>query len=141
MGALEKVCGTIYPKDGPIIWFNLRQEPTVYVNGNPICARPANKIGEYAELGAITRDIIKAQETAFLGECESLSTLARVTFSGRETFPPQLCPILKALQPRTSRLTWDRSSTTSTRPPTSCSPTCPRLITRKEPSIGSPPRP
>merc|ERR1719201_2599253 len=68
--ALEKVCGTIYPKDGPIIWFNLRQETTVYVNGNPICARPANKIGEYAELGAITRDIIKAQETAFLGECE-----------------------------------------------------------------------
>jgi len=68
--ALEKVCGTIYPKDGPIIWFNLRQEPTVYVNGNPICARPANKIGEYAELGAITRDIIKARETAFLGECE-----------------------------------------------------------------------
>merc|ERR1711868_83688 len=59
-----------YPKDGPIIWFNLRQEPTVYVNGNPICARPANKIGEYAELGNITRDIIKAQETAFLGECE-----------------------------------------------------------------------
>merc|ERR1712027_66123 len=35
-----------------------------------ICARPANKIGEYAELGNITRDIIKAQETAFLGECE-----------------------------------------------------------------------
>merc|ERR1712168_411597 len=68
--ALEKVCGTIYPKDGPIIWFNLRQEPTVYVNGNPICARPPNKIGEYAELGAITRDIIKAQETAFLGEWE-----------------------------------------------------------------------
>merc|ERR1712217_646005 len=29
--ALEKVCGNIYPKDGPIIWFNLRQEPTVYV--------------------------------------------------------------------------------------------------------------
>merc|ERR1712025_1244323 len=70
MGALEKVCGTIYPKDGPIIWFNLRQEPTVYVNGNPICARPPNKIGEYAELGGVTRDIIKAQETAFLGECE-----------------------------------------------------------------------
>merc|ERR1712112_320465 len=68
--ALEKVCGTIYPKDGPIIWFNLRQEPTVYVNGNPICARPPNKIGEYAELGGITRDTIKAQETAFLGECE-----------------------------------------------------------------------
>merc|ERR1712001_806045 len=68
--ALEKVCGTIYPKDGPIIWFNLRQEPTVYVNGNPVCARPPNKIGEYAELGAITRDIIKEQEAAFAGECE-----------------------------------------------------------------------
>merc|ERR1712117_36164 len=67
---LEKVTGSIYPKDGPIIWFNLRQEPTVYLNGNPICARPPNKIGEYAELGTITRDIIKAQETAFLGECE-----------------------------------------------------------------------
>merc|ERR1712001_333099 len=67
---LEKVTGTIYPKDGPIIWFNLRQEPTVYVNGNPVCARPPNKIGEYAELGAITRDIIKEQEAAFAGECE-----------------------------------------------------------------------
>merc|ERR1712165_77056 len=67
---LEKVTGTIYPKDGPIIWFNLRQEPTVYVNGSPVCARPPNKIGEYAELGGITRDIIKAQETAFAGECE-----------------------------------------------------------------------
>merc|ERR1712183_151725 len=68
--ALNKACGEIYPKDGPIIWFNLRQEPTVYVNGNPVCARPPNKIGEYAELGAITRDIIKAQEAAFAGECE-----------------------------------------------------------------------
>merc|ERR1711992_135511 len=67
---LEKVTGSIYPKDGPIIWFNLRREPTVYVNGNPVCARPPNKIGEYAELGAITRDIIKEQEAAFAGECE-----------------------------------------------------------------------
>merc|ERR1712130_582406 len=24
---LEKVCGTIYPKDGKIIWLNMRQEP------------------------------------------------------------------------------------------------------------------
>merc|ERR1712165_192468 len=62
---LEKVTGTIYPKDGPIIWLNLRQEPDVYVNGQPICARPPNKIGEYAELGAVTRDIIKADEAAF----------------------------------------------------------------------------
>merc|ERR1712180_227052 len=62
---LEKVTGTIYPKDGPIIWLNLRQEPDVYVNGQPICARPPNKIGEYAELGAVTRDFIKADEAEF----------------------------------------------------------------------------
>merc|ERR1739846_31546 len=67
--ALNKVTAN-YPKDAPIIWFNLRQEPDVYVNGEPICARPPNKIGEYAELGAITRDIVKEQETKFLGECE-----------------------------------------------------------------------
>merc|ERR1711915_556140 len=64
--ALEKVCGTIYPKDGKIIWFNVRQEPTVYVNGEPLCARPPNKIGEYAELGAITRDMGKADEQEFV---------------------------------------------------------------------------
>merc|ERR1712127_46432 len=62
---LSKVTGTIYPKDGPIIWLNLRQEPDVYVNGQPICARPPNKIGEYAELGAVTRDLIKADELEF----------------------------------------------------------------------------
>merc|ERR1712180_587679 len=62
---LEKVTGTIYPKGGPIIWLNLRQEPDVYVNGQPICARPPNKIGEYAELGAVTRDLIKADEAEF----------------------------------------------------------------------------
>merc|ERR1712123_229452 len=68
--ALTKVCGDKYPKDGPIVWLNLRQEPDVYVNGGPICARPANKIGEYAELGDITRDIAKANEVEFLAQCE-----------------------------------------------------------------------
>merc|ERR1712060_385802 len=67
---LEKVTGSIYPKDGPIIWFNLRQEPDVYVNGQPICARPPNKIGEYAELGAVTRDLIKADEAEFFKAVE-----------------------------------------------------------------------
>merc|ERR1712119_68547 len=67
--ALNKVTAN-YPKDGPIIWFNLRQEPDVYVNGEPICARPPNKIGEYAELGDITRDIAKANEVEFLKQCE-----------------------------------------------------------------------
>jgi hypothetical protein len=68
--ALEKVCGTVYPKDGPIIWFNMRQEPDVYINGQPVCARPPNKIGEYAELGNITRDIVKAHEVEFLKQVE-----------------------------------------------------------------------
>merc|ERR1711962_1144453 len=68
--ALNKVCGNKYPKDGPIIWLNMRQEPDVYVNGEPICARPPNKIGEYAELGDITRDIAKANEVEFLKQCE-----------------------------------------------------------------------
>merc|ERR1712117_74599 len=68
--ALEKVCGTIYPKDGKIIWFNLRQEPSVYVNGQPLCARPPNKIGEYAELGNVTRDAVKEDEAEFVRVCE-----------------------------------------------------------------------
>merc|ERR1712123_362518 len=64
--ACEKVCGTIYPKEGKIIRFNVRQEPSVYVNGEPLCARPPNKIGEYAELGAVTRDMVKTDEPEFL---------------------------------------------------------------------------
>merc|ERR1739844_833036 len=68
--ALNKVCGDKYPKDGPIIWLNMRQEPDVYVNGEPICARPPNKIGEYAELGNITRDITKANEVELMKQCE-----------------------------------------------------------------------
>jgi len=71
---LSKVCGKTYPKEGPIIWINMRQEPNVYVNGNPICARPPNKIGEYAELGDVTRDIAKANEEEFLAVCEKRKT-------------------------------------------------------------------
>merc|ERR1739844_207095 len=67
--ALEKVTAS-YPKDGKIIWFNLRQEPTVYVNGEPLCARPPNTIGEYAELGNVTRDSIKEQEVSFIKTCK-----------------------------------------------------------------------
>merc|ERR1711997_1245523 len=62
---LEKVTGTIYPKTGKIIWFNVRQEPDVYVNGEPVCARPPNKIGEYAELGAVTADMLAKDEPEF----------------------------------------------------------------------------
>merc|ERR1712158_331292 len=63
---LEKGTGTIYPKTGKIIWFNVRQEPNVYVNGDPICARPPNKIGEYAELGNVTAEMLGKDEPEFL---------------------------------------------------------------------------
>jgi len=68
--AIEKVCEK-YPKDGPIVWINMRQEPIVYVNGNPVCARPPNKVGEYAELGDVTRASVKADEEEFLRVLES----------------------------------------------------------------------
>ena len=68
--ALTKVCGETYSKEGKIIWFNLRQEPSLYVNGEPVCARPSNKIGEYAELGNITRDQNKKDEPEFLTVCQ-----------------------------------------------------------------------
>merc|ERR1711863_16190 len=64
--ALNKACGEIYPKTGKIVWVNMRQEPVVYVNGEPLCARPPNKIGEYAELGDVTRDAVKEDETEFV---------------------------------------------------------------------------
>jgi len=59
--ALAKLAPT-----GSIVWINLRQEPIVYVNGQPICARPANKIGEYAELGNVTAEDIEKDEAEFV---------------------------------------------------------------------------
>merc|ERR1712227_415423 len=64
--ALEKACGDKWPKDGPIIWLNMRQEPILYINGNPVCARPPNKIGEYAELGNVTCESVEKDEAEFL---------------------------------------------------------------------------
>merc|ERR1712088_705826 len=95
---LEKVCGTIYPKDGKIIWLNMRQEPNVYVNGTPICARPPNKIGEYAELGAVTTAALNADEPEFMRvvegrmkehevEVKDLKTLDNVIEGLKEAFP------------------------------------------------------
>merc|ERR1712211_217304 len=63
--AINKACGDTYPKTNKIIWLNMRQESIVYVNGNPICARPPNKIGEYAELGDVTRGSVKKDEEEF----------------------------------------------------------------------------
>merc|ERR1712210_210970 len=60
----------IYPKDKKIIWFNMRQEPTVYINGEPVCARPPNKIGEYAELGNVTAKQLEEDEAEFVRVCE-----------------------------------------------------------------------
>merc|ERR1712186_151425 len=68
---LEKVTGSVYPKEGKIIWFNLRQEPSIYVNGEPYCARPANKIGEYAELGAVKSEMLGKDEPEFMKVCDS----------------------------------------------------------------------
>ena len=44
----------------------MRQEPIVYVNGNPMCGRPPNKIGEYAELGDVTAESLEGDEKEFL---------------------------------------------------------------------------
>ena len=66
----SQVCGDIYPKNGKIIWFNMHQEPSVYINGEPVCARPPNKIGEYAELGNVTAAAIEADEVEFVRVCE-----------------------------------------------------------------------
>merc|ERR1711884_131315 len=92
---LEKVCGTIYPKDGKIIWLNMRQEPNVYVNGTPICARPPNKIGEYAELGAVTTAALNADKLKYVDiskkeheiEVKDLKTLENVIEGLKESFP------------------------------------------------------
>merc|ERR1712088_465677 len=91
---------------------NMRQEPNVYVNGTPICARPPNKIGEYAELGAVTTAALNADEPEFMRvvegrmkenadklkyvdiskkeheiEVEDLKTLDNVTEGLKEAFP------------------------------------------------------
>jgi len=67
---LDKLTAS-YPKEAPIVWINMRQEPSVYVNGMPMCARPPNKIGEYAELGAVTREMVDNQETEFTNEVKA----------------------------------------------------------------------
>merc|ERR1711874_161982 len=68
---MGKVTGSVYPKEGKIIWFNLRQEPSIYVNGEPYCARPANKIGEYAELGAVKAESLGKDEPEFMKVCKN----------------------------------------------------------------------
>ena len=60
-----------YPKEGPIVWINMRQEPSVYVNRSPLCARPPNKIGEYAELGNMTKDMLEKDEEEFTDELKN----------------------------------------------------------------------
>jgi len=71
--ALDKVCGDAYPKDGKIIWVNTRQEPCVYVNGEPICARPPDKIGKYADFTNVTTASVLRDEKEFLKLCDNRS--------------------------------------------------------------------
>jgi len=68
---LSKVCGETYPKTEPILWLNMRQEPSLYINGEPVCARPPNKIGEYAELGDVKAEDLDKDEAEFLRVCET----------------------------------------------------------------------
>jgi len=68
---LAKVCGSVYPKTDKILWLNMRQEPNLYINGEPVCARPPNKIGEYAELGDVKAVDLDKDEAEFLRVCES----------------------------------------------------------------------
>merc|ERR1711931_273192 len=88
---LNKVCGEVYPKDKKIIWFNMRQEPTVYINGEPVCARPPNKIGEYAELGNVTSKQLEEDEAEFVRVCEgqvkAIVTLQESIATLLEKFP------------------------------------------------------
>jgi len=67
--ALEKLTGN--DKSAPVVWINMRQEPSLYLNGSPVCARPPNKIGEYAELGNVTAEQLEKDEEEFLGEVKS----------------------------------------------------------------------
>merc|ERR1711962_785606 len=58
------------PQGGQDHLAELETRTVVYVNGEPICARPPNKTGEYAELGNVTRDSIKADEVEFVRVAE-----------------------------------------------------------------------
>jgi len=95
--ALSKV------KGGKVVWVNMRQEPVVYVNGNPLCARPPNKIGEYAELGNVTAESVSKDEMEFV-----------------KLFRPNSLTML----PQTSRPTSVKSFTIFLESPIRSSPTC-----------------
>merc|ERR1711974_467404 len=113
---MGKVCEK-YPKDGPIVWINMRQEPIVYVNGNPVCARPANKIGEYAELGDVTRASVKADDEEFLRVLESRAKdggkIKVVDVNKKESEMEvksieTLSKVIEGLKSTFPGLTWDR---------------------------------
>ena len=44
---------------------------SLLLNEEPVCARPPSKIGEYAELGDLTRASVKAEELEFLDVCKN----------------------------------------------------------------------
>ena len=67
--AIHNVCGDTLPKDGKIIWINTRQEPCVYVNGTPICARAPDQICKNAEGGNVTAQSVTRNSKDFLKAC------------------------------------------------------------------------
>ena len=67
--AIAKACGDKVPKDGKIIWINTRQEPCVYVNGSPICARAPDMICKNAEGGNVTTQSVARDSKDFLKAC------------------------------------------------------------------------
>ena len=69
---MEKICADFsYPKDGRVIWINTRQEPCCYVNGEPVCARPPDKIGKYADFKNVTEQKVNQDEKDFLRLCDT----------------------------------------------------------------------
>ena len=54
------------------------QEPSLYLNGSPVCARPPNKIGEYAELGNVTAEQLEKDEEEFLVEVAIIANITSI---------------------------------------------------------------
>merc|ERR1739848_571850 len=88
---------------------------------------------------AIPADQLKITKTFvdYMGEHASLRTAVdqgKGKLQWERDIPAAALSTLKLLPHLTSRPTLARSSTTSARPPITCSPTCPRVTTRSVPS-------
>jgi len=69
---LDKICADFsYPKEGKVIWISTRQEPVCFVNGDPVCARPPDKIGKQADFKNVTENGVTRDEKDFVRLCEN----------------------------------------------------------------------